>query len=417
MATTIPPEAAAPDGAKGSTAFVQTLIGSGHGLSHFYQLALPPLFPLIQQEFDVSYAALGLLLTLFAATTGGFQVVAGFLVDRMGARPLLVAGLALSGLAMGSIGLVDTYWAMAVLVTIAGIGNAVFHPADYVILNASVPRAKLGQAFSIHTFTGNVGFVLAPPTMILLTALYGWRMALVCVGALALAVMVFVITFGHILHDRATKKVAANQAAGGKTGWRLLLSGPILIMFAFYMMLAMASSGLQSFLVTALVEVHSITLNTANVVLTALLAAGAIGILLGGYIADRTARHASIVAVVLMICGGLSAIAGYLPLGAAALIALFSLVGFLQGTTRSPRDMMLREITPDRDVGKAFAFCTTGINLGSAIAPFIFGLILDHGEPRWIFPALGLFFVMSIATVGTSRMYARPAAAAGAAAD
>ncbi len=401
-----------------STAFVQTLIGSGHGLSHFYQLALPPLFPLIQQEFDVSYAALGLLLTLFAATTGGFQVVAGFLVDKMGARPLLIAGLALSGAAMGSIGFVDTYWAMAVLVTIAGIGNAVFHPADYVILNASVPRSKLGQAFSIHTFTGNVGFVLAPPTMILLTALYGWRMALICVGALAFAVMIFVISFGHVLHDRrAPKKAAANEAPGGKTGWRLLLSGPILIMFAFYMMLAMASSGLQSFLVTALVEVHSITLNIANVVLTALLAAGAVGILLGGHIADRTSRHAPIVCVLLLVCGGLSAIAGYLPLGAAALIALFSLVGFLQGTTRSPRDMMLREITPDRDVGKAFAFVTTGINLGSAIAPFIFGLILDHGEPRWIFLALGLFFVMGIATVGTSRMYAKPAPVASAAAD
>ncbi len=402
--------------ARGSNAFVQTLIGSGHGLSHFYQLALPPLFPLIQQEFGVSYAALGLLLTLFAATTGGFQVVAGFLVDRIGARPLLIAGLALSGAALGSIGFVDTYWAMAVLVTIAGIGNAVFHPADYVILNASVPRAKLGQAFSIHTFTGNVGFVLAPPTMILLTTLYSWRVALMVVGLLAFIVMVFIITCGHILHDRATAKKVVTEDASRKTGWRLLLSGPILIMFAFYMMLAMASSGLQSFLVTALVEVHSITLNTANVVLTALLFTGAIGILLGGYIADRTRHHASIVAVVLVICGGLSAIAGYLPLGAAALIALFGLVGFLQGTTRSPRDMMLRELISGRDVGKVFAFCTTGINLGSAIAPFVFGLILDHGEPRWIFLALGLFFVMSIATIGTSRMYAKPAPA-GAAAD
>lgn len=411
MAADIPADAPV----RSSTAFVQTLIGSGHGLSHFYQLALPPLFPLIQQEFDVSYAALGLLLTLFAATTGGFQVVSGFLVDRMGARPLLIGGLILSGLSMGAIGLVETYWAMAILIAIAGIGNSVFHPCDYVILNASVPRSKLGQAFSIHTFTGNIGFVLAPPTMILLTSLYGWRVALMVVGGLALIVMVFVFTCGHMLHDRRpAKKAAAEETVDGKTGWRLLLSGPILIMFAFYMMLAMASSGFQSFLVTALVEVHGISLNTANVVLTTLLFTGAIGILLGGYIADRTKRHGSIVAVVLVACGALSAIAGYLPLGAATLIALFGLVGFLQGTTRSPRDMMLREITPDRDVGKAFAFCTTGINLGSAIAPFIFGLMLDHGEPRWIFLTLGLFFVMSIATLGTSRMYAKPAPAAAA---
>ena len=134
MAADIPADAPV----RSSTAFVQTLIGSGHGLSHFYQLALPPLFPLIQQEFDVSYAALGLLLTLFAATTGGFQVVSGFLVDRMGARPLLIGGLILSGLSMGAIGLVETYWAMAILIAIAGIGNSVFHPCDYEIGRAHV---------------------------------------------------------------------------------------------------------------------------------------------------------------------------------------------------------------------------------------------------------------------------------------
>jgi MFS transporter, FSR family, fosmidomycin resistance protein len=400
-----------------STAAVQALIGSGHGLSHFYQLALPPLFPLIQQEFDVSYAALGLLLTLFAATTGGFQVVAGFLVDKLGARLLLIAGLALSGVSMGAIGFVESYWVMALLVAIAGIGNSVFHPADYVILNASVPLSKLGQAFSIHTFTGNIGFVLAPPTMILLTALFGWRVALVAVGALALAVMVFVFTFGHILQDRRPATAKASDPEPGKTGWRLLFSIPILIMFAFYVTLAMASSGLQSFLVTALVEVHGIDLGAANIVLTALLLAGAIGILCGGYVADHTTRHASAVSIVLVICGALSAAVGYLSLTAAALIGVFSVIGFLQGTTRSPRDMMLRQITPERDVGKAFAFVSTGINVGSAIAPFIFGLILDHGDPRWIFLALGVFFVMGIATLGTSRMYARPVRTADAAAD
>lgn len=397
---------------RGSTAFVQTLIGSGHGLSHFYQLALPPLFPLLQQEFGVSYTALGLLLTLFNATTGGFQVVAGFLVDRVGARPVLITGLALSGLAMGAIGLVDTYWAVAALVVIAGIGNAVFHPADYVILNASVPHSRLGQAFSIHTFTGNIGFVLAPWTMITLTELFNWRVALMTVGALALVVMAFVMLFGHVLQDRSTAREHKPEETHAVTGWRLLLTLPILLMFAFYLILALASSGLQSFLVVALDKVHGVDLDRANDVLTALLFAGAVGILCGGYIADRTTRYAPIVAAMLIACGGLSAAAGYLPVTTVALIALFVVVGFLQGVTRSPRDMMLRQITPGRDVGKVFAFCTTGINLGTAIAPLICGLILDYGDPRWIFLALGLFFVMGIATLGTARMYAKPAPAA-----
>jgi MFS family permease len=412
MAADIPADAPV----RGSTAFVQTLIGSGHGLSHFYQLALPPLFPLLQQEFGVSYTALGLLLTLFNATTGGFQVVAGFLVDRIGARSVLVAGLALSGLGMGAIGLIDTYWAMAALVILAGIGNAVFHPADYVILNASVPLSKLGQAFSIHTFTGNVGFFLAPLTVIKLTEHFGWRAAMVVIGALAFAVMAFILLFGHVLQDGAPAKKQRAEETGGKTGWALLLSLPILLMFAFYLTLAMASSGMQSFLVVAFNKAHGIDLGTASDILSAFLAAGAVGILCGGYLADRTARHAPIVAAILMACGGLSVLAGYLPPAAAALSAIFVVVGFLQGVTRSPRDMMLRQITPGRDVGKVFAFCTTGINLGTAIAPLAFGLILDHGDPRWIFLGLGLFFVLGIATLGTARMYAGPPRVARAAA-
>jgi MFS family permease len=397
---------------------VQTLIGSGHGLSHFYQLALPPLFPLIQAELGVSYAALGLLLTLFSAATGGFQIVAGFLVDRFGARLLLVGGLALSAAGIGSIGLVDTYWAMAVLVFAAGIGNAVFHPADYVILNASVPVARLGRAFSIHTFTGNVGFAAAPATMILLTSLFGWRAALMIAASFAIVVMAFVLAFGHVLQERIDRKAKPAAAApSGKTGWRLLLSLPITAMFGFFIASALASSGMQSFLVTALVATHGIELSAANFVLTALLVAGAAGVLAGGQIADRTSRHGPAVSAALLASAALAIFAGYVPLSAAAALVVFVAIGLLTGATRSSRDMMVRRITPERDVGKVFAYVSSGLNVGAAIAPFAFGLILDHADPAWIFVALAGFFLLGIATLGTSRMYARPAPMAGAAAD
>ena len=157
---------------------VLALIGSGHAVSHFYLLALPPLFPLLRDELDVSYAALGLLVTLFNVATGVAQVPAGFLVDRFGARRLLLLGLALMGAAMTALGFAPSYWLMLVLVAVAGIGNSVFHPADYAILSASVDRAWLGRAFGIHTFTGNIGFMPAPGGMIALTALLGWRGAL-----------------------------------------------------------------------------------------------------------------------------------------------------------------------------------------------------------------------------------------------
>ena len=399
---------------------VQSLIGSGHGLSHFYQLALPPLFPLIQAEFGTSYAALGLLLTLFSVATGGFQIVAGFLVDRLGARLLLVGGLALSAIGIGSIGLVDSYWAMMALVIVAGIGNAVFHPADYVILNASVPVERLGRAFSIHTFTGNLGFAAAPPTMVLLAAMFGWRAALMIVAALALVVMAFVLSFGHVLQERIDRKSKAKPGAAapaGKTGWGLLLSLPITAMFAFFIASSLVSSGMQSFLATALVAAHGLELGVANVVLTAFLVAGAAGVLVGGQIADRTKRHGPVVAAALFASALLAVFAGYVPLSAVLAFVVFTAIGFLTGATRSSRDMMVRQITPDGEVGKVFAYVSTGLNVGAAIAPFAFGLILDHSDPSWIFVALAGFFILGIATLGTSRMYARPSVAAGAAAD
>jgi MFS transporter, FSR family, fosmidomycin resistance protein len=179
-------------------------------------------------------------------------------------------------------------------------------------------------------------------------------------------------------------------------------------MFTFWVTLTLASMGMQSFLVTALVTVQGIELAAATMVLTVLLATGAAGILCGGYLADRTQRHALLVAGALAACAGLSVLGGYVPLSAVALIVLFGVVGFLQGTTRPSRDIMVRQITPERDIGKVFAFVTTGINVGGAIAPFLFGLILDHGDPRWIFAGLGLFFIAGIATMGTTRLYAKP---------
>ncbi len=169
---------------------IMGVIGSGHGFSHFYLLVLPPLFPLLKQEFDVSYAALGLLISLINVTTGLAQVPVGILVDRIGARALLMGGLALMGLAIAAIGLAPSYEVVLVLVLLAGLGNAVIHPADYAILNTAVPADRIGRAFALHTFSGNLGFVAAPTVMIFLSSWLGWRPALMIAGLAALAVIV-----------------------------------------------------------------------------------------------------------------------------------------------------------------------------------------------------------------------------------
>ena len=267
-------------------AAIMGMIGSGHALSHFYLLALPPLFPLLKAEFGVGYAALGLLVTLFNVATGLVQVPAGFLVDRIGARRVLMAGLVLSGLGIGLIGLASEYWMVLGLVAIAGLGNSVFHPADYAVLNASIDPRRIGRAFALHTFAGNVGFTLAPATMILLSSLWGWRAALGLAGLAAIAVLGVLLAYGHLLKDDATASRAAAGGGAAETdgaaGFRPLLTPGVLTMFAFFVCIAMVTAGVQSFSVTALVDLQGIGLASANTVLTAFLMASAGGVLLGG---------------------------------------------------------------------------------------------------------------------------------------
>ena len=371
---------------------VLALIGSGHAVSHFYMLALPPLFPLLREQLDVSYAALGLLVTMFNIATGAAQIPAGFLVDRFGARRLLLLGLAIMGTAMTALGFAPTYGLMLALVAVAGIGNSVFHPADYAVLSASVDRAWLGRAFSIHTFTGNVGFVLAPAGMIALTAVLGWRGALVVAGLLAFAVLGAMLVCGGVLHDEARKADAGSRRQADPSGARgFLLSAPVLLLFGFYMLNAMFVSGVQSFSVTALNGLHGIDLGFANLILSAFLITSAAGVLIGGMLADRTERYAVVTVGAFGAVALLMLAVGVLPLPAVAILGVFILIGLLQGSVRTSRDMMVRKVTPAGATGRVFAFVMTGLNVGGAITPVLFGLLLDHGAPRLVFLLMAVF--------------------------
>ena len=396
----------------GANAPVQTIIGAGHGLSHFYMLALPPLFPLMQAELGVSYAALGLLVTLLNIATGSLQIVAGAVADRYGAKHLLIGGLALMGVSIAAIGVVETYWAMAFLMLLAGVGNSVFHPADYVILNASVDPSRLGRAFGIHTFSGNFGFAAAPPVMLAFASAFGWRGALIAAGALSFAAIAVVLGFGDRLRDDAAlaRASAASPAKSAPIShWRAVSSTAILAMFAFYIAIGMASAGMQAFLVTALVAFHALDLGSANSILTGLLIATALGVLVGGYLADRSGRHGPIVGSSLVLSALLAGSAGLAPLPVALLFAMFVTVGALQGVIRPSRDLLVRSIAPKSAVGTVFAFVSTGLNVGNAIAPVIFGVLLDHGEAQSIFGALAMFYLLGVAAIAASRRRARGA--------
>ena len=364
------------------------LVGSAHFTSHFYLLALPPLFPILKDEFGVGYAALGLLMTAINVGTGLAQTPVGFLVDRLGAAPILIAGQATLALAFVLAGFTSSYQALLLLMLLAGLGNAVLHPADYAIMSAAVEPRRLGRAFGLHTFAGHLGWAVAPVTMIALAGLLGWRTALVAVGAAGLVVSLALVLGRRFLDDGAGDRgarPAADGPAPAKPGASVLVSAPILIMFAFYVVTAAANAGLHSF--------------SVNAGLTVFLSAGAAGVLMGGVIADRTVRH-ELVATLAFLGAGLAVFAlGQVALPALLLMAVFGFAGFTLGLVRPARDMMVRRITPAGASGRVFGFVSTGLNVGAAAAPPLLGWILDQGGAGALFVIVPAFLVAAIAAV------------------
>ena len=381
------------------------IIGSGHFLSHFYVLCLPPLFPFFKSEFGVSYAALGLLLSIRSIANGTMQVPVGFLVDRVGARAVLTTGITMMAVGIALISFVQSYWALVALVVVIGVGSSTFHPADYSLLNASIAGSKIGRAFSLHTFSGQLGTATAPVIIIFLATLFDWRTALVLVGLVGIAVMgVLATQWNRIPEDGATskKKTASSMPSLGPETLRgnigILLSKPMLIFLAFYSMTSLASGGLQAFTVVALVSLHDTPLAAASGALTGYLFASALGVLLGGVIADRTTRH-DIQAALAFIAGALiMLVVGGVSLHFTVIVFALTLAGLTQGMIRPARDMMVRAAVPKGAIGRAFGFVSAGASVGGALSPVLFGWVIDLGKPEWVFYLLAIIMVLSIGT-------------------
>jgi MFS family permease len=390
---------------------ILSLISTGHFMSHFYFLVLPPLFPFLKQEFGVSYTELGALMTAIYASSAVSQVPVGFMVDRYGARVVLTFGLIMMALGFGAMGLVGNFWFLIALGIIAATGNSVFHPADYAILNSSISPDRMGRAFSIHTFAGHLGSAVAPITIIFLAAQFGWRGACIGAGAFGIAVMLALTTQWNSLHDDAIpKKKKTDETAAAtapdpsvRSGLALLFSKAMITFFLFFMALSMTSSGMSAFFVSSIVAVHDMALETASTALTAFLFCSALGILLGGEIADRTKRHDLVAAASFIVFAAVSVLIALVNLPAFVLFALMVVNGIGNGIIRPARDMMLRAAAPKGSTGKVFGFVSAGIAAGSAVAPIPFGYMLDIGKPEWVFYLMAIFMVVALVTVAVPK--------------
>lgn len=382
------------------TTRVNILIGNGHFLSHFYQLCLPPVFIVWQRAFGVSFAELGLSITLMAGTTALLQTPLGFLVDRYGARRFLIGGALLMSLSIAAMGLATSFWQILVLSLLSGMGNSVIHPCDYSIISGSADKERMGRSFALHTFSGNLGFSAAPPVIAALMLAFGWRVALLAVGLAGVPVVAAIVLQSGILSDQERKRGHAQE---GLTGRQLLFSRTMILFFGFFALGAMGGAGVQAWLVTVLHATKGLTIEIASAALTGYMLGSTSGVLVGGWFADAYKDHVGPFAIVLTAASaGLILLANWLGLPAAAIVGLMFAAGMALGASRTPRDIMVKDAAPPGQIGKVFGFVSAGLPLGSAVTPAPCGWLIDRGHPELVLVLVAAFLLLSLLCCGSA---------------
>jgi MFS transporter, FSR family, fosmidomycin resistance protein len=376
---------------------VISLVALGHATSHFMQLVLPPLFPLMREELGVSYATLGMVAALFYAVSALLQPLAGFVVDRYGGRGVLLGGIGLMSFGTALMSLAHGPGALLLGALVSGLGNSVFHPADFSILNGRVSPPRLGYAFSAHGVAGSLGFAIAPVFSATLASLFGWHTALLAGAGVACAVFLLLLLNMNQLafvHEKRTQV---------KTPFmddvRVLLSGRVAACFLFFALHAAALTGLMSFGVAAMNEQFGVAATLASTAVTAYMVGSGGGMLLGGLIAARASRPDFVAAagMVISACVMLSVAAGAIP-GAALPVALAA-AGIAVGLTYPSRDLIVRAATPPGATGRVYGFVYSGLDVGSFATPVFYGGLMDHSLPHGVFYTIFGFTLLAMFTV------------------
>jgi len=376
-----------------------SLVALAHGISHFFQIATAVVFPLIKDDLGVSYVALGSTVALYYVVSGIFQTLSGFAVDRYGARRVLFLGLALATAGAALAGLAHSYAMLVVAALVGGIGNSVFHPCDFSILNARVSKERLGHAFSGHGIAGYLGYASAPVYAIAVANAAGWRGALLgaaLIGTLVIAVLALQRDAIHV--EPADRRRDAKHG-GFAADLRVLTSLPVLMCFGYFILVSVQFIAMQNFGIVSSMALYGVSAALASAALTSYLLGGAAGILTGGFIAVRTARH-DLVAV-----SGMALNAGFMFVIASAWFApallpvLCAAAGFSTGMTGPSRDLIVRATTPPGATGKVYGFVYSGLDVGSMVTPVYFGWLLDGGKPSVVFYTVVVTAILTIATV------------------
>ena len=387
------------------------LVGIAHLVSHFNQLLLPPLFPWLKDALDASYTQLGFLMTIFFVVSCAVQTASGFLVDRFGPRPILFGGLLLVAAAAFGFAVSPNYWAMAFFAVIAGIGNGVFHPVDYTLLNRKVSQRRLGHAYSVHGITGSLGWAAAPALLVPLAIVFDWRIALAGAGTFTVAVLV-VLWFHRASLDLPPAPAATVSADRAPEGSFSFLRIPALWMcFGFFFVYAVILSVIQAFAPEAARQLHQVPVALAAACLTVYMVCSAGGMVIGGFLASDPARAERVVAAGFGIAAVVATAIGFASVPALAVPVLFGAMGFATGLSGPSRDMLVKKSTPENSTGRVYGVVYSGLDIGQAFAPLIFGALMDAQNWRGVWLGLVLMQALLIVSAFNVRRVRRSAVA------
>jgi MFS family permease len=375
-----------------------SLVGLAHGTSHFFHMLLPPLFPVFSQAFGLSYAELGLLVTLFFAVSGIGQALAGFLVDRVGARPVLFAALGCFVAAAACGAMAQGYGGLLLAAALAGLGNSPFHPVDFTILNHRVSQPRLGHAFAVHGVSGNLGWAIAPVVLLGVTGLTGsWRWALATCALWALAVLAVMLWQHEAVDDHVRQRRAATHVAERSEPALAFLRLPsVWLCFSFFFFSTCALTAILSFAGPALHKMYDVPLEAASFVVTGYMLCGIVGLLLGGFVAARAARLERTIGICLAAAGALLALVGTGWLPAALAIGVAAFAGLGTGLAGPSRDMLIKRASPPGATGRVYGTVYSGLDLGFALAAPVFGAVLDGGHPNGVFFGAALALALGV---------------------